>query len=202
MRLVASLFLLTDKIVTSLVHREDPYALDTFLAKPLEEKQAVADQYFNCLADQNCEIGEADKTPCLNCFKDAFDTTNSTIYKENEIECDALCTPAFKKAKGCLETDLYYYFRIYYEIYRIHDLFDSAQYIKYAGKCVLERVYEMYGEDHWMFQNPEMAISEVATLLVGHTVSVTPTTITTTTPTTTTTTPTTTTTTTPTTTIV
>ena len=152
MRLVASLFLLTDKIVTSLDHREDPYALDTFLAKPLEEKQTVADQYFNCSADQNCEIGEADKTPCLNCFKDAFDTTNSTIYKENEIECVAHCTPAFKKARKCLETDLYYYFRIYYEIYQIQDMP-----IEYAGKCVLEMA-----QCAQIFQTPELGGFSIA----------------------------------------
>ena len=98
---LASLFLLTVKNVSS---------LDTFLAKPLDQKQAVADQYFNCLAEQSCEIGEDDKTPCLNCFKDAFDTTNSTIYEEKEIECYPTCNPAF-------------------EIYRVYNLkYDLAKF--------------------------------------------------------------------------
>ena len=124
MRLAVSLFLLTEKILCS---------LDTFLAKPLDEKQAIVDQYFNCLADQNCEIGEDDKTPCQNCFKDAFDTTNSTIYEQNKMECYATCTSAFEIASECFEAN------------------------RFVGMCWLQLEYKIYGEDHSMFQNPEMA---------------------------------------------
>ena len=129
MRLVVSLILLTERILAS--ETEDD--ISTFLNLPIQEKEQVAEQYFSCLAEQNCQIAEGNKTVCLDCFKDAFDTTNATIYGQKEIECYGSCEPAFTEANECFESN------------------------QYVGMCWVQLEFKMYGENSSSFREPDMA---------------------------------------------